>query len=103
MFGRSDDILIHMSEQLNELQLSLVGKMFLASVGAWLVGKATNMMLRGTPAEIQAVQNAMMSSKRFQDELSRPGATVQSVIDKLGLKNASVAQFEKTLNVRWPF
>ena len=76
-------------KQLNELHLNLAGKLFFAACGAWLLGKATNMKLRGTKDEIDAVANAMISSRRFQDELNRPGATVQSVIDKLGLKHAS--------------
>lgn len=89
-------------EQLNELHLNLVGKLFFAAVGAWLIGKATNIKLRGTKEEIDAVTNAMMASKRFQEELKRPGATVQSVIDKLGLKHASAKEFQRILNVPFP-
>lgn len=87
---------------INELHLNLLGKVFFTAVGAWLVGKATNLKLRGTPQEIQAVQNAMMSSRRFQDELNRPGASVDSVMQKLNLKNASAQEFERILGVRWP-
>jgi len=87
---------------LNELRLNLLGKIFFASVGAWLVGKAVNMKIRGTPEEIQVVSNAMMASRRFQDELSRPGATVESVMQKLGLKHASAREFERILGVPWP-
>jgi len=99
--------MIHMSmnekvEQLNELHLNLVGKLFFAAVGAWLIGKATNIKLRGTKEEIDAVTNAMMASKRFQEELKRPGATVQSVVDKLGLKHASAKEFQRILNVPFP-
>ena len=89
-------------EQLNELHLNLVGKLFFAAVGAWLIGKATNIKLRGTKEEIDAVTNAMMASKRFQEELKRPGATVQSVVDKLGLKHASAKEFQRILNVPFP-
>lgn len=89
-------------QQLNELQLNLIGKIFFTAVGAWLVGKATNMKVRGTEAEIRAVANAMMASRRFQDELRNPGATVESVIQKLGLKHASAREFERILGVPWP-
>jgi hypothetical protein len=89
-------------QPLNELQLNLLGKIFFTAVGAWLVGKATNMKVRGTEAEVRAVSNAMMASRRFQEELNRPGATVESVMSKLGLKHASAREFERILGVPWP-
>jgi hypothetical protein len=88
--------------QLNELRLNLIGKIFFASVAAWLVGKAINLKIRGTPDEIRAVSSAMMASRRFQDELNRQGATVESVMQKLGLKHATAREFERVLGVPWP-
>lgn len=87
---------------INELKLNLLGKIFFAAVGAWLVGKSTNLKIRGTPDEIQAVSAAMMASHRFQDELERQGATVETVMQKLGLKHASAHEFERILGVPWP-
>lgn len=89
-------------QPLNELHVNLLGKIFLASIGAWLVGRATNLRIRGTHAEVEAVSNAMMASRRFQEELSRHGATVESVMQKLGLKHASARQFEEILGISWP-
>lgn len=89
-------------EPLNELRLNLLGKIFFAAVGAWLVGKATNLKIRGTPAEVKAVADAMMASRRFQEELDRPGATVESVMQRLGLKHASAREFEAILGVPFP-
>lgn len=89
-------------QQINELHLNILGKLFFASIAAWLVGKAVNLRIRGTEEEVQAVANAMMASKRFQDELKKPGASMQSVIDKLNIKNASARDFERILGVRWP-
>lgn len=89
-------------QPLNELQLNLLGKIFFTACAAWLVGKATNLKVRGTQAEVQAVTNAMMASRLFQDELRRPGATVESVMNKLGLKHASAREFERILGVPWP-
>lgn len=82
--------------------LNLTGKIFLASLGAWLVGKVVNTRLRGSGSEISAVTNALLASKRFQEELRRPGATVQSVIEKLRVKQMSASEFERVLGVRWP-
>lgn len=82
--------------------LNLTGKIFLASLGAWLVGKVVNTRLRGNESEISAITNALLASKRFQEELRRPGATVQSVIEKLRIKQMSASEFERVLGVRWP-
>jgi len=87
---------------INELKLNLLGKIFFAACGAWLVGKATNLKIRGSQEEVDAVANAMMASRRFHEELSRPGATVESVMQHLGLKHASAREFERILGVPWP-
>jgi nitrate reductase beta subunit len=87
---------------LNELRLNLLGKIFFAAVAAWLVGKAVNLKIRGTPEEVEAVANAMLASRKFQEELNRQGATVESVMQKLGLKHASAREFERILGVPWP-
>ena len=87
---------------INELRLNLLGKIFFAACGAWLVGKATNLKIRGSQEEVEAVASAMMASRRFQEELDRPGATVESVMQHLGLKHASAREFERILGVPWP-
>jgi hypothetical protein len=87
---------------LNELRVNIVGRIFFAACAAWLIGKATNLKLRGTPEEMNAVANAMLSSRRFQEELNSPGATVESVMQKLGLKHASAREFERILGIPWP-
>lgn len=89
-------------KQINELGLNLLGKIFFASCAAWLVGKSTNLKIRGTKEEVDAVARAMLASKRFQDELNKPGATVDSVMQKLGLKHASAREFERILGVPFP-
>jgi hypothetical protein len=82
--------------------LNLTGKIFLASLAAWVVGKACSTKLRGTDTEVQAVVNALMSSRRFQDELRSPGASIQSVMEKLRIKQMSATEFERVLGIRWP-
>lgn len=85
-----------------ELHTNLLGKIFYSTIGAWLVGKATNTILRGTQSEIQAISNAMLASKRFQQELKKPGASVESVMNKLNLKHASAKEFERILGIPFP-
>lgn len=91
------------TEDLNEgYYINLTGKLLLASLGAWLVGKVVNTKIRGNQDEMNAVANALMASRRFQDELHRPGATVQSVIEKMRIKQMSASEFERVLGVKWP-
>lgn len=82
--------------------LNLTGKIFLTSLAAWAVGKFVNTKLRGYPEEIQTVVNALLSSKVFQNELRKPGASVESVMEKLRIKQMSAAEFERVLGVEWP-
>lgn len=91
------------TETLDEgLSLNLTGKIFLASLGAWMVGKYVNTKIRGSRDEVTAVSNALMASKRFQEELRKPGATVQSVMDKLHVKQMSASEFERVFGIKWP-
>jgi hypothetical protein len=93
--GKKDDV--------NEgADLSLTGKLFFASLGAWLIGRTVKTKLRGTPDEIRVVANALMSSRRFQDELRRPGASVGSVMEKLKVKQMSADEFERVFGIPWP-
>lgn len=89
-------------EPINELRVNLLGKVFFATLGAWLVGKYVNTKLRGTQSEIEAIGNALAASRRFQDELNRPGASIESVVQKLGIKHMSASEFERVLGVPWP-
>ena len=89
-------------ETINELKFNILGKIFFATLGAWLVGKVINTKLRGSRDEVEAVANALSASRRFQDELNRPGATVDSVVQKLGVKHMSASEFERVLGVPWP-
>lgn len=91
-----------MKERLNELHVNLVGKIFLATLGAALVGKVVNTKLRGTKEQVTVIANALMASRKFQDELNRSGASVESVMQKLNVKNMSAAEFERTFNIKWP-
>lgn len=87
---------------LNELRINFIGKLFFATLGAWLLGRAVNTKLKGSQEQIQAVANALSASKKFQDELNRPGATVDSVVQNLGVKHMSASEFERVLGVPWP-
>lgn len=95
------------STVLNEnttLGLTTSGKMFFAAAAAYLAGKVgagAFLKLRGKPEELRAVADALVASKAFQDELKRPGATIDSVIEKMNAKNEAAARFEEVTGNKW--
>jgi len=92
-----------MAQDLHDsFRLSTVGKMFLAGMAGYVLGQQTGLKVRGTPEEVDAIKNALMASRRFREELSVPGASVETVIQKLKLKHASAREFERVLKVPWP-
>lgn len=90
---------------LNEGSLSTTGKIFFAAVAAYLAGKVGSgafLKLKGKPDELRAIADAIVASKAFQDELKRPGATIDSVIEKMNLKNITAAKFKQITGQAWP-
>lgn len=94
------------SDSLHEsFGLSTTGKIFFAAVAAYLAGKVASgsfLKLRGSPDELRAIADALVASKAFQDELKRPGATIDSVIEKMNLKNMTAAKFKQITGKNWP-
>jgi hypothetical protein len=90
------------ANMLVELKLNLLGKVMFAAVGSWLVGRPTNMKIRGTVEEVTAFRSALLASRNFQAELERSGATVESVMQCLGLKHGAAREFERIMGVPWP-
>lgn len=89
-------------KKLAEWKMSTAGKLFAAATGAWLLGQMTRTKIKATPREVEALKRALMASRRFQDELRKPGATPESVINKLGLKHATSREFERITGVPFP-
>ena len=89
-------------EVLKEYHMSTISKLFLAGVAAWLIGQRVQMKVKGDRADMEKLAAALVASKKFQNELSKPGATAQSVIEKLGLKNMTAKKFEEITGIEWP-
>lgn len=101
-------------ENLQELKMSWAGKLFFASLAAYLGASAYQgvqaakkvprlpIKIRGSKQQIKAVMDAITSSKAFQDEISKPGATIEGVIQKLKLKDLNKQNFEKITGKKWP-
>lgn len=91
---------------LNESNLSWAGKLFFTTMAA-KAAHDTYMKLpfkiKGTPQQIKAIAETIYWSKAFQDELKKPGASVQSTYQKLQLGNMSKEKFFKLTGHKMPF
>jgi hypothetical protein len=85
-----------------ERQLTLTAKIILFAIGAWLAGKFIKLKFRGSKNQATALGSALLSSKRFQDELKKPGASLESVMRLLNAKNMDAQNFEKIFGFKWP-
>lgn len=94
--------------------LSWTGKLFFAGLAGYLASKALQgynqgqqakqfpFKIKGTPQQIQAVTQMVLSSSAFQAEIRKPGATVDSVIRKLNLQNMTKEKFRLLTGKSWP-
>lgn len=95
-------------ENLQEIKLSWAGKLFFAGAAAFIMGKGMQqkvklpIKVRGTPQQMRAVIDAIVSSKDFQREIGRPGATIDSVVNKLRLRNLTKQRFQQMTGKPWP-
>ena len=111
-------------KQINEVRLSWAGKLFIAAVAAKLASYGLRKLagsmeeqieskentdsgnfpfkLKGTPEQITAVMNVVQASKEFQEEMVRPGATVDSTIQKLNARNTAKTEFKEKTGQDWP-
>lgn len=85
-----------------EREMTTMSKVLLFAIGAWLVGKFIKLKMRGNQQQISTLAAALLSSKKFQEELRKPGASMDSVIQRLKVKNMDADRFEKTFGIKWP-
>ena len=95
-------------EQLNEFKLTWAGKLFFASAAAWIAGSALKeknhfpIKVKGSPRQMEAMVNALVASKMFQQELKRPGATPESVMKKMNIRNMTKDRFFQICGKQFP-
>lgn len=92
---------------IKEFKLSWAGKIFFAGAAAYILGTAGKKVslpikIKGSPQQIKAVVDAVVNSKKFQQELQKPGATIDSVVDRLRIRNLSKNQFQQLTGRSWP-
>lgn len=85
------------------MQLTPIGKLFFGGLIAWIAKDAQfHFKIKGTPEQMQALTKAVFASKRFQEEIKKSDATIESVIEKLNLKNQTAKEFEELTGNQWP-
>jgi hypothetical protein len=83
--------------------LTAIGQLFFGSVLAWITrGTELHFKVKGKPEEVQAFTNVAFASKKFQEEVANPSATIESVMQKLNTKNLAAVEYEKVTGQRWP-
>lgn len=88
---------------LSSYKMTTLGKLVFASIITTMVtGQRSPFKLSGDPRKIEILSRAIRSSKRFQDEIKRPGATVDSVIRALDAKNVDARNFRSIFGVDFP-
>ena len=83
-------------------ELGLIDRAIFSTLGSMLVGRDTSVKLRGSHLEIETVAKALDASKKFQEELSNPSATVKTVMERFDEKKANGKAFEKKFGIPWP-
>lgn len=84
------------------MQLSLASKLFLASAVAWVTGRSTHLKIKGTQEEVDVITAALRATKDVLDALNNPEVTVETVIEKLNMKNSCGKDFERVTGMPWP-
>lgn len=92
---------------IKEYKLSWAGKLFFAAAAGYILSNSSTptnipIKIRGSKEQMKTIINAIVSSKKFQQELKKPGATVESVIDKLRIRNISKQQYKNLTGLNWP-
>lgn len=82
---------------------NLLENIFIATCAAAMLGRSTDIKLRGTKEEIAAITNMTSAASCFKEELSRPEATVNSILQKLSEKQKAVNEFKRIFNTSWLF
>lgn len=84
-------------------KLSTLGKIFFAGLATRMAREIIMpLKIKARPEQIRAITDAITASKQFQDEISKPGATIETVIQKMKLKNINKQTFEKATGKPWP-
>jgi hypothetical protein len=88
---------------ISNYKMTTLGKLVFASIITTMVtGQRSPFKLSGDPRKIEILAKAVQSSKKFQDEIKRPGASVDSVMRALDSKHIDAKNFKSIFGADWP-
>jgi hypothetical protein len=91
------------STALSDYKMTTLGKLIFASLLVTMsTGKKSPFKLSGDQKKIDILARVVQSSKNFQEEIKRPGATVDSVIRAMDMKNIDAKNFKSEFGADWP-
>jgi dihydrofolate reductase len=83
--------------------LTPIGKLFFASLIGWINNNnKLNWKLKGSPEEMKIFAKVVLATKRYQEEVKSPDATVDTIMNKLQEKNAAAKEFLDITKKIWP-
>lgn len=86
----------------SNIEIGSAGKAFFSSIASWLINEEIDgFHIEGTDSQIDAVKNAMLASKNFQNELHNPNATIESITEKLEIKTKAANVFRVEIGTSW--
>ena len=84
-------------------KMTTMGKLFFASLlTSMATGQKSPFKVTGDPHKIEILAKAVQSSKRFQEEIKRPGASVDSVMRALDAKHIDARNFKSIFGADFP-
>jgi hypothetical protein len=84
-------------------KLTTLGKLFFASLlSSMTTGKKSPFNVTGDKNKIDLLMKVVQSTKKFQDEIKNPAASIDSVIRAMDMKNIDANNFEQIFLFPWP-
>jgi hypothetical protein len=79
-----------------------VNKLFYAACAAWALGRKVDVRVMGDAREMKALSEALRTTNELREEITRDGATVESIVEKVERKREAIQEFQKVCGINWP-
>jgi len=84
------------------MQDGMLQKLFLGTLASCVVGKRTNVMLRGTKREIDCVVKMILAARKFHEIIMSDSNDLKAILKALDEKMAVSREFEDIFGSRFP-
>lgn len=91
-----------MNTVFDDPNITVVGKIFLGALTAVALGHQPHIKIKASPEQVDVIKRVVQATQDFRAELEKPEVIIQSVMDKLQLKNIAAQEFQMQLGLPWP-